>query len=62
MEAACRRASDIGLLNYTSVKSILATGMNRVTDQERSATDLPADHENVRGPDYYADSDDETEE
>lgn len=53
VEAACRRARRIGSPTYTSVKSILASGLDTrpLPDGEQSA--LALDHDNVRGPDYY---------
>ena len=36
LEAACRRALDIGTLSYGSVKSILATGLGQVDDEQRA--------------------------
>ena len=41
LEAACRRALDIGALGYGSVKSILSTGLDRV-EEDRSAHPRPA--------------------
>ena len=54
MEAACRRALDIGALGYSSVKSILASGLDRAGDDEANCPSLPAEHAHIRGPDYYA--------
>ena len=54
MEAACRRALDIGALSYGSVKSILATGLDKAGEEEHRDLLLPADHAHIRGPDYYA--------
>ncbi len=57
MEAACRRALDNGMLSYKSVKSILSTGLDQANAGEQRSLDLPGDHAHVRGPDYYANSD-----
>ncbi|WP_419940503.1 hypothetical protein [Candidatus Palauibacter sp.] len=54
MEAACRRALEIGALGYGSVKSILSTGLDRAGDDEAHTPSLPADHAHIRGPQYYA--------
>ena len=53
LEAACRRALRIGTLTYGSVKSILATGLDRADDEQYELS-LPGRHANIRGPEYYA--------
>lgn len=53
VEAACRRARRIGSPTYTSVKSILASGLDTRPLPEGEQGALALDHENVRGPDYY---------
>ena len=55
LEAACARALDIGSISYKAVSSILKTGMDRLSDTTDSdlQLELPVDHANVRGPDYY---------
>ncbi len=55
VNAACRRALSIGAVSYSSVKSILATGLDRQAE-ERHAPKLPRRHANVRGPKYYVGS------
>jgi transposase len=53
LEAACTRALAIHSPTYRSVASILKSGLDR---QQRSTPvegAAPADHENIRGPDYY---------
>jgi transposase len=54
MEAACRRALDIGARSYRSVESILAHGLDATplpaTEPE---PDPPRHHEQLRGPSYY---------
>ncbi len=51
--AACARALALGTTSYSSVKSILAEGLDKVplTPDPRPA---PPEHENLRGADYYA--------
>ena len=56
VEAACRRALDIGALSYKSVKSILSTSLDQAGAGEQRSLSLPADHAHVRGPGYYANS------
>lgn len=53
LEAACRRALDIGTLSYGSVKSILSTGLDQAGDKEQRPLSLPAEHAHIRGPQYY---------
>jgi transposase len=55
LEKACRRALHIGGLSYRSIKSILEHGLDRLPLEEQTALELPQDHDNVRGPDYYSD-------
>jgi transposase len=55
LEAACGRALAIGSVSYRTVNSILKTGMDRLPDPSDTEPqlDLPMDHANVRGPEYY---------
>jgi transposase len=55
LEAACRRALDKGVVSYKSVKSILATGLDRSPAEEggQAVLHLPQTHAHVRGADYY---------
>jgi transposase len=53
LEAACTRALSIRSPTYRSVASILKSGLDRQTRSSPVTTATPADHENVRGPDYY---------
>jgi transposase len=53
VEAACRRARAIGSPTYTSVKSILASGLDTRPLPEPEQASLLLDHENVRGPGYF---------
>lgn len=53
LEAACVRAMAIRSPTYQSVKSILATGLDRqAAPAQATQAALPL-HDNVRGPDYY---------
>jgi transposase len=52
LEAACARAQSIRSPTYTSIKSILAAGLDRHGIESPSQTSLPL-HDNVRGPGYY---------
>jgi len=52
IEAASRRALDIGAISYKSVKSILENGLDKVPTEEM-AVQVPIEHENIRGKDYY---------
>jgi len=51
--AACERALVIGAVSYSSVKSILAQGLEAAPLPATAAPPLP-EHENLRGPGYYA--------
>lgn len=53
LEAACARAQSIRAPHYRSVKSILASGLDR--QQASLLADAPPmpSHDNVRGPGYY---------
>jgi transposase len=53
LEAACARALSIRSPTYRSVASILKSGLDRQPRSSPVTTATPADHENVRGPDYY---------
>lgn len=53
LEAACQRALAIGGVSYRSIKSILENGLDRLPLEEQAALDLPQDHDNLRGSDYY---------
>jgi transposase len=53
VEAACRRALAIGALSYSSVNSILKTGLDSEHVEGELQLRLPGTHEHVRGPDYY---------
>ena len=53
LEAACHRALAIRGASYRSIKSILEHGLDRVPLQEQATLELPQEHDNLRGPDYY---------
>ena len=52
--AACARALSIGSISYSSVKSILAEGLDRLALPGETAAPAPPDHENLRGADYWS--------
>ena len=55
LEAACRRALEIGAASYRSVRSILEAGLDRHLDPgaESVVAARPLVHENLRGASYY---------
>jgi transposase len=53
LEAACRRALEIGAKRYKSVRSILEKGLEQRLAEEPSQPALPLTHDNVRGAAYY---------
>ena len=55
VEAACRRGNDIGATTYSSIASILKTGLDRAyAERARDVIDdAPFHHDNIRGRDYY---------
>lgn len=56
LEAACARAVLLRVRSVRQVKTILQSGLDRVAYEPPSETQqqqLPLDHENVRGPNYY---------
>lgn len=54
LEAACSRALQLNACSYQSLKSILATGLDRQPLEEPSASPAHAEsHANVRGASYY---------
>jgi len=52
-EAASHRAVEIGGLSWSSMKSILDSGFDRLPLQPSLPLQLPQEHPNVRGPEYY---------
>lgn len=53
VEAACERALAIKGVSYTSIKSILANGLD-TKPLPRQLELLPVSHDNIRGTDYYS--------
>jgi len=53
LEAACHRAIVIQGVSYRSINSILQNGLDRVPLEEQATLELPQEHDNLRGPDYY---------
>jgi len=54
LEKAAERAVAIRTMNYKSLKSILKSGLDKQPlIPEPKQTELPLDHENIRGADYY---------
>jgi len=57
LEAACERVLTVRSISYTSIKSILDAGLDRVPlKKEQAELKLPQAHENLRGSTYYAPS------
>ena len=50
LEAACRIANKAGLIRLKQVRSILQSNRDQLPDQLELQTELPQDHENIRGP------------
>jgi len=56
LEATCQRAQHIGAMNYKSIASILSKSLDKVSlknTEVDTQTNLPLEHDNVRGADYY---------
>ena len=53
LNAACRIANKAGLLRLKQIKSILVSNRDRLPEQLSFETELPQDHENIRGPRNY---------
>jgi transposase len=56
VEAACTRALATGAVSYRSVKSMLVTGVDRLSLLDTGGTAalrLPLTHAHIRGADYY---------
>jgi len=53
LEAACHRALAIQGVSYRSIKSILEHDLDRLPLEEQATLELPQNHDNLRGPDYY---------
>jgi len=52
LEAACARVLQVNAISYTSVKSVLKTGLDREPLKTAAAT-IPIDHPNIRGGEYF---------
>ena len=53
LEAACRRALEIGANALSSVRSILKNGLEQQPKTDTAQQEAAFDHPNVRGPHYY---------
>lgn len=55
LELACKRALALRSANYKTVQSILNTGLEAqpLPIEQPCLPTAPAEHENLRGPDYY---------
>jgi transposase len=53
LEAACRRAVDIGGTSYRSVQSILKHNLDQKPLPDQSSKSQPIEHINIRGARYY---------
>jgi transposase len=53
LSLACARALAIGSISYSSVKSILAEGLDRLALPGAEVAPAPPSHENLRGPAYW---------
>ncbi len=54
LAAACARALLVGAISYTSVKSILAEGLDRLALPDATGVPAPSTHENLRGAGYFS--------
>ena len=54
LEAAARRANQIGGRSYKSIESILKNGLDHKPLPDENPSDAPIDHANIRGGQYYA--------
>ena len=55
LELACARALRLSAIGYQSVKNILKNGLETADLSESPEPELPLDHDNLRGSNYYAD-------
>lgn len=53
LEAACRIANQAGLTRLKQIKSILQSNRDQLPEQIEIDTELPQDHENIRGPQTF---------
>ena len=54
LAAACARALSIGSISYSSVKSILTEGLDRLALPDTQPAPPPPTHENLRGAAYWS--------
>lgn len=53
LEAACVRALLLGTHRYKSIESILKKGLDSKVIEATDTPELPQQHENIRGSEYY---------
>ena len=53
LEAASKRAVAFGAYSFQSIKSILKKGLDKKPLEKEINKNIPQNHENVRGSDYY---------
>jgi len=53
LDTACRIANKEGLIRLRQIKSILTSNRDQLPEQLELQTELPQDHENIRGPHYF---------
>ena len=53
LESACFRALRYETTNYRSLKNILQSGLDKVATTEPPVEEVPIEHTNIRGPDYF---------
>lgn len=56
LEAACRRALTLGACSYKSIESILKTGLDHRPLPQTPPLGSSPRHDNIRGPEYYHDT------
>jgi transposase len=54
LESACTRAVRFKLYRLANVRSILTSGLDQQPLPQLVPADPPVEHDNIRGPDYYA--------
>lgn len=50
---ACRRALEYGTYNYTTIRTILQKGLDALSEDEESGSGTMPEHDNIRGREYY---------
>jgi len=53
IEAAAKRANDVGVTTYGSIKSILEKGLDKAYAASKASDAPPIHHANIRGRGYY---------